>query len=119
MVLMPGISPRDLKRLMKRMGINVEELRDVEKVEIILKDKKIVIDSPQVVALRSRTETIYQIIGTPKIEERKIVETEVEVSEDDIRFLIEQTGASWEEARKALIEAGGDIAEAILKLKGG
>ncbi len=105
--------------MMKRMGINVEELKDAERVEIILPDKKIVIDKPQVVALHSRGETIYQVVGKSRIEEKEERVEEIEVSEEDIEFIVEQTGVSREEARRALIESGGDIAEAILKLKGG
>jgi nascent polypeptide-associated complex subunit alpha len=35
---------------------------------------------------------------------------------DDIKLIMEQTGKSEEEARKALKETNGDLAEAILKL---
>ncbi len=118
---MPGLSPRELKRLMKRMGIEIEELKDVEKVEIILHEKKIVVRNPQVIAMHSRGETIYQIIGKTTVEE--LGETpsreEVEVSEEDIDFIVSQTGVSREEAKRALIEANGDLAAAILKLQGG
>ncbi len=119
--MLPGFNPRELRRLMKRMGIELEEIKDATRVEIHLKDKKIVIDRPQVVAMHSRGETIFQIIGSPHeevlAEEKK--ESIIEVSEEDIEFIVSQTGVSREEARKALIEAGGDIAEAILRLQGG
>jgi len=42
---------------------------------------------------------------------------EIEISDEDVQLVVEQTGASPEEARKALEETGGDIAAAILKLK--
>lgn len=115
--MFPGISPRDLKRMLKRMGIRVEELSDVKEVSILLKDKKIVIDSPQIIVMKAGGQTIYQIIGVPR-EEPLVEGEEVEVSEEDIEFIVSQTGASREEARKALIKAGGDIAEAILILQG-
>lgn len=120
--LLPGFSPRELKRLMKRMGIELEELQDAERVEIHLKNKKLVIEKPQVVAMHSRGETIYQIIGKAReepIESPQKETVEIEISEEDIEFVASQTGVSREEARKALVEAGGDIAEAILKLQGG
>jgi nascent polypeptide-associated complex subunit alpha len=118
--LMPGLSPRDLKRLMKRMGISVEELKGVEKVEIVLSDRKIVIDEPQVISMKSRGENIFQIVGKPREEpiEKPVEKEKVEISEEDIDFIVAQTGVSREEARKALVESGGDLAEAILKLKG-
>ncbi len=120
--MLPGFSPRELKRLMKRMGIELEELQDAERVEIHLKNKKLVIEKPQVVAMHSRGETIYQIIGKAReepIESPQKETVEIEISEEDIEFVASQTGVSREEARKALVEAGGDIAEAILKLQGG
>ncbi|ADI32685.1 nascent polypeptide-associated complex protein [Staphylothermus hellenicus] len=117
--MFPGISPRDLKRMLKRMGIKVEELPDVREVNILLKDKKIVISSPQIVVMKTGEQTIYQIIGEPReeaLEESR--EEKIEVSEEDIEFIVSQTGVSKEEARKALIKTGGDIAEAILLLQG-
>ena len=37
--------------------------------------------------------------------------------QDDVKLVMEQTGKSEKEARKALEETKGDIAEAIMKLK--
>jgi nascent polypeptide-associated complex subunit alpha len=51
----------------------------------------------------------YQITGN--------AHTESAISEDDVKMVAEQTGASEENARKALEESNGDIAEAIMKLK--
>jgi nascent polypeptide-associated complex subunit alpha len=42
---------------------------------------------------------------------------EVKISEDDVEFVASQAGVSREEARRALLESRGDIAEAILKLR--
>ena len=108
------MSPRELRRTLKRLGIQVNELEDVKEVQIILTDKKIVIEKPQVLEMKSAGQSIFQIIGTPRIEE---LEETIEVSEEDIEFAISQTGVSREEAREALIKAKGDLAEAILYLK--
>jgi nascent polypeptide-associated complex subunit alpha len=97
------------------MGINVEELKDIERVEIILKDKKIVIKEPQVLAIKTSDQTIYQIMGSETIEEAQ----EIKVSDEDIEFIVSQTGVPRDKAREALIKAGGDIAEAILLLREG
>ncbi len=115
--MFPGLSPRELKRMLKRMGIQVEELNNVRKVEIILEDKKLVLDNPQIIAMKTSGQIVYQIVGIPREEPLTGAEESIEISEDDIEFIVSQTGVSKEEARKALIEAGGDLAEAILKLK--
>jgi len=115
--MFPGISPRELKRMLKRMGIQVEELNNVKRVEIILEDKKLVLDNPQIIAMKTSGQIIYQIVGIPREEPLEGAEESIEISEDDVEFIVSQTGVSKEEARKALIESGGDLAEAILRLK--
>lgn len=118
--MIPGISPRELKRALKRMGIDVSELNDVEKVVIVTKDKEITINQAQVMVFSLSGQKIFQITGKD-IEEKKRVEEreEIEISEEDIKFVAEQAGVSFEEAREALVKAKGDLAEAILLLKQG
>ena len=118
--VIPGISPRELKRALKRMGIDVSELNDVEKVVIVTKDKEITINQAQVMVFSLSGQKIFQITGKD-IEEKKRVEEreEIEISEEDIKFVAEQAGVSFEEAREALVKAKGDLAEAILLLKQG
>lgn len=112
--MFPGMNPRELRRALKRLGIQVNELEDVREVQIILSDKKIVIDKPQVLEMKSAGQSIFQVIGIPRTEK---LEKTIEVSEEDIEFVISQTGVSREEAKEALIKAKGDLAEAILYLK--
>jgi nascent polypeptide-associated complex subunit alpha len=117
--VLPGFSPRELKRALKRMGLELEEVGNVVKVEIYLEDKKITIDKPQVVFIKSREQTIVQVVGSMREEKLEAAPkvAEVKVSEDDVEFVASQAGVSREEARRALLESRGDIAEAILKLR--
>jgi len=117
--LIPGFSPRELKRALKRMGLDVEELSGVEKVEFYLKDRRIVIESPQVVVIKSKNQTVFQVVGEAKEETtgKEQREAVVAVNEEDVEFVASQAGVSKEEARRALIETRGDIAEAILRLR--
>jgi nascent polypeptide-associated complex subunit alpha len=117
--LIPGFSPRELKRALKRMGLDVEELSGVEKVEFYLKDRKIVIESPQVVVIKSKNQTVFQVVGEAKEETtgKEQREAVVAVNEEDVEFVASQAGVSKEEARRALIETRGDIAEAIIRLR--
>lgn len=110
--MLPRFNPREFKRAMQRLGINVEEIDGVEKVEILLKNKKIVIEKPQVTRMKIQDQTIYQIMGTP-IEEQATIT----FSEEDIEFIISQTGVSREKAVEALNRARGDVAEAILLIR--
>jgi len=54
----------------------------------------------------------YQIIGEPQERELK-----TEISEDDVKVVIEQTGKTIEEAKAAIEKHKGDLAAAILELK--
>jgi nascent polypeptide-associated complex subunit alpha len=110
--MMPGrINPRQMNQMMKRMGINVKEIENVEKVIIQTDKKEYVFENAEVTIMDAQGSKTYQITGNPNIIDRKD-----EMKEDDIKLIIEQTGKSEEEAKKALEETKGDIAEAILKL---
>lgn len=115
---MRRLSGRELRRLTQRMGLNLKEMEGVEEVIIRLPEKEIVIKSPSVSIIEIKGGgRIYQITGVE--EERSRVEEaleEVEISEEDIQLIVAQTGVSPEEARRALIEAGGDLAKAIMLL---
>jgi nascent polypeptide-associated complex subunit alpha len=103
----------DMKKMMgmmKQLGINQQEI-DANKVIIEGKDKRIVIDDPNVVKVKFQGQETFQVTGESReefIEEDK--------SEDDIKTVMEKTGKSKKEAEKALKDAKGDLAEAILTL---
>ncbi len=127
-----GYSPKQLKKMMKRGGmggdnLNLNELENVNKVVIYTDSEKIVIDSPQSVTQMFLPQgEVFQIMGESKKvdlgdDETEIIETssepKIEVSISDIQMISQQTGATPEEAEKALIENKGNIAKAILSLK--
>ena len=110
--MMPGrINPRQMNQMMKRLGINVKEIENVEKVIIQTDKKEYIFQDAEVTIMDAQGSKTYQITGNPDIIDRKD-----ETKKEDIRLIIEQTGKSEEEAKKALEETNGDIAEAILKL---
>ena len=109
---MPGrINPRQMNQMMKRLGINVKEIKNVEKVIIQTDEKEYIFEDAEVTIMDAQGQKTYQITGNPSINERK-----EEFKEEDIKLIIDQTGKSEEEAIKALEETKGDIAEAIMKL---
>ncbi len=114
-----GVNPKQMQTMMKRMGIKMEEI-DAEEVIIKCSDKDIVITNPSVAKVVMQGQASFQITGqehtreiTPEGEE----DVSVEISEDDVKMVAEQTGVSEDAAREALEKTGGDIAEAIMNLK--
>lgn len=110
--MMPGrMNPRQMKQMMRRLGINVTEIENVEKITIRTDKKDYIFDKAEVTIMDAQGSKTYQISGTPHIVDRK-----EETPDEDIKLVMEQTGKNREEAKKALKETKGDIAEAILKL---
>lgn len=135
-----GLNPKEVKRMLKRLGIpdlNLEEVNNVTKVVIYLGDgSTIEINKPVVAKMKMSGLSIYQIQAsdadiktnkpittTPQPQRPSIIiqqtpqQTTYTPSEDDIKLVMEQTGCTKEEAIKALKETNGDIAEAILKIQ--
>ncbi|ATU07303.1 nascent polypeptide-associated complex protein [Methanohalophilus portucalensis] len=106
-----GMNPKKMKQMMKQMGISVDEISDVEQVIIRTPDKDIVFNDANVSIMNAQGVDTYQIVGTPEE-----VAREVEIPEDDVRLVTEQTGVSEDKAKEALKNANGDLAEAIMQL---
>ncbi|MBP1910524.1 nascent polypeptide-associated complex protein [Methanolobus bombayensis] len=106
-----GMNPAKVKQMMKQMGINITEIDDVEQVIIRTADKDIVFNDANVSIMNAQGVDTYQVVGTPEE-----VARELEIPDDDVRMVAEQAGVSEEQAREALKNANGDLAEAILAL---
>jgi len=112
------MNPREARRMMQRMGLNMNTVENVQEVVIKTSSKQIVITEPEVSILDVQGQKMFQIAGgqiTEKAPEHKAVESKV--AEEDVRLVADQTGKSLEEAKRALEECGGDLAKAILLLQ--
>jgi len=110
---MPGrMNPRQMNQMMKRLGISVKEIENVQKVIIQTDTKEYIFDDAEVTIMDAQGQKTYQITGKVQIISKK-----EEIPQGDIDLVAEQTGKSKAEAKKALEETKGDIAEAIMKLK--
>jgi len=110
--MMPGrINPRQMNQMMRRLGIQVKEIENVKKVIIQTDTKEYIFDEAEVTMMDAQGQKTYQITGKPRI-----VSKEEVIPKEDIDLVVQQTGKSIDEAKKALKETKGDIAEAILKL---
>lgn len=102
--------------MMKRMGVGMSEIPDVREVVLRTGTKEIVVENPEVAVLDLHGQKIFQVAGESVTERAIEMEKEMTVPEEDVRLVADQTGKSMEEARKALEEAEGDLAKAILLL---
>jgi nascent polypeptide-associated complex subunit alpha len=105
-----GMNPAKMKQMMKQMGINTNELNDVEEV-IIKTAESDIIKNANVTIMTVQGSDTYQIVG-----DAREVPKQLEIPEDDIKLVMEQTGVSEEEAQEALKNSNGDLAEAIVAL---
>ena len=107
--MIPNINPKQMQAMMKQMGINQQDIPSPR--VIIEKDDggKIVINNPSVIKIKMGGQESFQITGDVS------EETSEDFSEEDIKTIIEKTGCSKAEAKKALEETG-DLADAIMKL---
>ena len=115
------INPREQRRMMQRMGMNMNAMAEVEQVTIRTSSKEITIEHPEVTILEMQGQKIFQVVGgkiTEKAPERTASSaSKLVVSEEDVKLVADQTSKSIEEARKALEECDGDLAKAILLLQ--
>jgi nascent polypeptide-associated complex subunit alpha len=117
------MNPREQKRMMQRMGMNMDTIADVQQVIIRTSDKDIVIDEPEVAILQVQGQKMYQVIGgqvseqAPSQRQNNTAASQPTFSEEDVQLVADQTGKSLEKAKGALEECGGDLAKAILLLQ--
>ena len=106
-----GMNPRQMNQMMRKLGINVKEIENVEKVVILTDSKEYLFTDAEVTIMNAQGQKTFQITGNPQIKDR-----EKEIPKEDVQLIIDQTGSSFEDAKEALEKTKGDIAEAILLL---
>ncbi|MBQ7928318.1 MAG: nascent polypeptide-associated complex protein [Methanobrevibacter sp.] len=114
--MIPGMNKKQMKQMerqMKKMGMKMEELEGAREVIIRFDEKELVIDNPSVSLMNVMGQETYQIEGQAREVE---LEYEVEIPDEDIEMVANSANVSQDEARAALEECKGDLAEAIMKL---
>ena len=123
--MIPGgrMNPRQMKQMMKRMGVDADEVEGVEQIVITLKDRELVFSSPSVTKVRAQGQLSWQIVGEPMERQREgpaaASPAPRAIPDEDVQLVAEKAGVSEAKARKALEETGGDPAEAIIRLMSG
>ncbi len=111
--MMRGGGNREMRRMMDKMGLDMNELSNVQEVIIKTDKKEIIITKPAVTEMKAKDNSIFTVTAD-SYEEREL---EVPIfSEEDIQLVSLQSGVDEEKARIALEESKGDLAKAILNL---
>jgi len=113
------MNPRNAKRMMQRMGMNMEEMPDVQEVIFRTSQKEIVVENAQVAVLDMQGQKIFQVTGNVNERALESNATKVTIPEEDVQLVADQTGKSLEDANRALETSDGDLAKAILLLQTG
>ena len=110
---MPGADNRQTRRMLEKMGMNLQEISGVEEVLIRTSSKEMVIKNASVSEIKSKEMRIFQVMGA-EVEENELKKPKF--SDEDVMLVSQQASVSKEKATVALTESDGDLAKAILKL---
>ena len=102
-----------MRRMLDKMGLEMKDLGSIEEVIIKMETKELYLIKPQVLEMKGKDSTIFQVVAT-NIEEKQ---RDIPVfKEEDVILVMQQATVSKEKAIQALIDSKGDMAQAILNL---
>jgi nascent polypeptide-associated complex subunit alpha len=107
--MFPSLNPKKMQAVMRQMGMSQEE---IEAIRVIIEKEdnfRIIIDNPSVIKIKMQGQENFQISGDIREDDGG------NISEEDIRAIMEKTGVDEQKAREVLKKTG-DLAEAILEL---
>lgn len=104
---------RDMRRMLDKMGLEMKEMGDIEEVVIRTETKELYLIKPQVIEMKGKDSTIFQVVATDIEERQKEVPS---FKDEDVVLVMQQASVSKERAIQALIDSKGDLAQAIINL---
>lgn len=102
-----------MRRMLDKMGLEMKEMGDIEEVVIRTETKELYLLKPQVIEMKGKDSTIFQVIATDIEERQKEVPS---FKDEDVVLVMQQASVSKERAIQALIDSKGDLAQAIINL---
>jgi nascent polypeptide-associated complex subunit alpha len=104
---------REMRRMLGKMGLEMNEMDGIEEVIIKTETKELFLIKPQVIEMKGKDSTIFQIIATDIEEKQRDIPS---FKDEDIVLVMQQANVSKEKAIQALTDSKGDLAQAILTL---
>jgi nascent polypeptide-associated complex subunit alpha len=99
--------------MLDKMGLEMKDMGNVEEVVIKTDNKELYLLKPQVIEMKGKDSTIFQVVASDIEEKQRETPT---FKDEDIILVIQQSNTTREKAVQALTDARGDIAQAILSL---
>ncbi|HJS64145.1 MAG TPA: nascent polypeptide-associated complex protein [Nitrososphaeraceae archaeon] len=104
---------REMRRMLGKMGLEMNEMDGIEEVIIKTETKELFLIKPQIIEMKGKDSTIFQIIATDIEEKQREIPS---FKDEDIVLVMQQANVSKEKAIQALTDSKGDLAQAILTL---
>lgn len=104
---------REMRRMLDKMGLEMKEMDNIEEVIIKTDTKELYLIKPQVVEMKGKDSTIFQVVASDIEERKKEIPS---FKEEDVILVMQQANVTKEKAIQSLIDSKGDIAQAILGL---
>jgi nascent polypeptide-associated complex subunit alpha len=104
---------REMRRMLDKMGLEMKDLGSIDEVIIKTETKELYLIKPQVIEMKGKDSTIYQVVATDIEEKQRDIPV---FKEEDVILVMQQANASKEKAIQALNDSKGDMAQAILSL---
>jgi nascent polypeptide-associated complex subunit alpha len=102
-----------MRRMLDKMGLEMKEMGEIEEVVIRTETKELYLIKPQVVEMKGKESTIFQVVATDIEERQKEVPS---FREEDVVLVMQQANVSKDTAIQALTDSKGDLAQAIISL---
>jgi nascent polypeptide-associated complex subunit alpha len=99
--------------MLDKMGLDMKTMDNVEEDIIKTDTKELYLVKPQVIEMKGKDSTIFQVVASDIEEKQREVPA---FKEEDIILVMQQASVSREKAVQALTESKGDMAQAILSL---
>jgi nascent polypeptide-associated complex subunit alpha len=99
--------------MLDKMGLEMKDLGNIEEVIIKTETKELYLIKPQVVEMKGKDSTIFQVVATDIEEKEREMPS---LKDEDIILVMQQANVTREKAIQALVDAKGDLAKAILNL---
>jgi nascent polypeptide-associated complex subunit alpha len=104
---------REMRRMLDKMGLEMKEMGEIVEVVIRTETKELYLIKPQVVEMKGKDSTIFQVVATDIEERQKEVPS---FREEDVVLVMQQANVSKDRAIQALTDSKGDLAQAIISL---